>query len=500
MKNRKLYQLFVASVISATMMTSGICVNAADFSDDTSAVAEQTIDAGDEETPGVDDASEFQSDAAEVTATVAVNSTNFPDAKFRQYVLDKIDTNKDKKLTSAEISAVKTIDASGLGIANLKGIERFTSVTDLYVANNKLKSVDLTKNTKIAYLNLSNNSLTGTLNLSKCTKLRVVKYSNNKLTKVTMPNKKYLKNLDYVDASYNKFTTQANAGLNLGDTDYLQSLSEVNASNNAITSFNCAGFQGILDLRNNKITTLTLSNSKEGCQAVSLFLDGNSLSKTSSIDFTPEWINTPQQFSCDASVRSKVKMVKAKASATTTWDQIIVNVGSSTDDAAYKLEKKTGNGSYETIKTWENGDLADAEFGEDYTDNVISTGAAYTYRLTATVQVKDANKNLNSWSNSVEVKATAVETKPTVTVKSTKKGVATVSWKAVPGADGYDVYCGSSKTSQKGTVVKGTTALTANKTKLTSGKTYYFRARAYKMVGSKKVYTGYSTVKSVKVK
>lgn len=81
-----------------------------------------------------------------------------------------------------------------------------------------------------------------------------------------------------------------------------------------------------------------------------------------------------------------------------------------------------------------------------------------------------------------------------------QKGVATVSWKAVAGADGYDVYCASSKKSQKGTVVKGTTKLTANKTKLTSGKTYYFRARAYKMVGCAKVYTGYSAVKSVKVK
>ena len=80
----------------------------------------------------------------------------------------------------------------------------------------------------------------------------------------------------------------------------------------------------------------------------------------------------------------------------------MVNVGSSTDDASYKLEKKTGNGAYETVKTWDNGDLADAEFGEDYTDNVISTGTVYTYRVTATVQVKDANKNLRSWSNSAE--------------------------------------------------------------------------------------------------
>ena len=486
MKNRKLNQLLVAGMISAAMMTSGISVQAADFSDDTSTVEEQSVGSAEEEAPEVEDGSEFQSDAAEASSAVAVSSANFPDAKFRQYVLDNIDTDKDKKLSAAEIKAAKTIDVSGLGISNLKGIERFTYATDLFAANNKLTSVNITKNTKVAYLNLSNNSLAGTLDLSKCTNLRVVKYGSNKLTKVVMPSKKYLKNLDFVDASSNKFTTQANAGLNIGDTDYVKSLSEVNASNNAITSFNCAGFQGILDLRNNKITNLKLENSKEGSQVVSLYLDGNSLSKTPSIDFTPEWIAVPQQFSCDAGVSSKVKMLKATASITSaTWDQIVVNVGSSTDDA---------------VKTWDNGDLADAEFGEDYTDNVISTGTAYTYRVTATVQVKDANKNLRSWSNSAEVKATATGTKPAISVKSTQKGVATVSWKAVAGADGYDVYCGSSKKSQKGTVVKGTTKLTANRTKLTSGKTYYFRARAYKMVGSAKVYTGYSAVKSVKVK
>ena len=72
--------------------------------------------------------------------------------------------------------------------------------------------------------------------------------------------------------------------LNIGDSEALPNLSEVDASHNAITSFNCAGFKGILDLRNNKITTLALSNATEGCQATSLFLDGNTLSKTSSVD------------------------------------------------------------------------------------------------------------------------------------------------------------------------------------------------------------------------
>ena len=313
-----------------------------------------------------------------------------------------------------------------------------------------------------------------------------------------MPSKKYLKKLDYVDASYNKFTTQTNAGLNIGDSEALPNLSEVDASHNAITSFNCAGFKGILDLRNNKITTLALSNATEGCQATSLFLDGNTLSKTSSVDFTPEWISEPQQFSCDSKVASKIKMVKAKASAGTSWNQISLSIGSSSEDATYKLERKAGNGAYTTIKTWGEGELDDPEFGETYDDTTVTAGTSYTYKLTATVKIKDKNKNDKSWSNSVEVNAKAASAKPTVTVKSSKKGYVTVSWSAAD-VEGYDVYYGTSKTSIKTALAKGTTKKSASK-KLTSKKTYYFRARAYKTVNGKKVYTDYSSVKGIKVK
>ena len=59
MKNRKLNQLLVAGMISAAMMTSGISVQAADFSDDTSTVEEQSVDAAEEEAPDVEDGSEF---------------------------------------------------------------------------------------------------------------------------------------------------------------------------------------------------------------------------------------------------------------------------------------------------------------------------------------------------------------------------------------------------------------------------------------------------------
>ena len=110
----------------------------------------------------------------------------------------------------------------------------------------------------------------------------------------------------------------------------------------------------------------------------------------------------------------------------------------------------------------------------------------------------DKNKNDKSWSNSVEVKAKAASAKPTVTVKSSKKGYVTASWSATD-VEGYDVYYGTSKTSIKKALAKGTTKKSASK-KLTSGKTYYFRARAYKTVNGKKVYTDYSSVKKIKIK
>lgn len=73
-----------------------------------------------------------------------------------------------------------------------------------------------------------------------------------------------------------------------------------------------------------------------------------------------------------------------------------------------------------------------------------------------------------------------------------------VSWEKSPGAAAYEV---SYATSSNGTYkVAGTTKeLSYTIEKLTSGKTYYVRVRAYKTVDSKKYYSAYSAVRSVKV-
>ena len=48
------------------------------------------------------------------------------------------------------------------------------------------------------------------------------------------------------------------------------------------------------------------------------------------------------------------------------------------------------------------------------------------------------------------------------------------------------------------TITKGKT-VSYKKTKLTKGKTYYFKMRAYKKVGNKYYYSSYSKIRKIKI-
>ena len=92
---------------------------------------------------------------------------------------------------------------------------------------------------------------------------------------------------------------------------------------------------------------------------------------------------------------------------------------------------------------------------------------------------------------------------PAVKLKAGKKAL-TASWKTVANITGYEVQASTSKkftskTTKKVTIKKAKTTKTIIK-KLSKGKKYYVKVRAYKTVGSKKVYSAWSSVKTVKVK
>ena len=120
---------------------------------------------------------------------------------------------------------------------------------------------------------------------------------------------------------------------------------------------------------------------------------------------------------------------------------------------------------------------------------IKATAGGSSYKVLVTVKKKAA------------VKAPAA---PKVTsVKKGKKSFA-AAWKKVSGAKGYQIQYSTSKKFTKGTtkaktISKASTLKTTVKS-LKSKKTYYVRIRAYKTSGSKKVYSKWSSVKTVKTK
>ena len=123
-------------------------------------------------------------------ADVEINATNFPDEVFRSYVGDHFDSDKDGKLSEEEINAVREIDCSGtekepVGIASLQGVEFFDNLWRLDCDYNALSSLDLSTNTKVEYIECSDNQLTS-IDVSGCKNLYSLILYRNKLREIDL--------------------------------------------------------------------------------------------------------------------------------------------------------------------------------------------------------------------------------------------------------------------------------------------------------------------------
>jgi hypothetical protein len=133
--------------------------------------------------------------------------------------------------------------------------------------------------------------------------------------------------------------------------------------------------------------------------------------------------------------------------------------------------------------------------GTDYTVSYKNNKA--TGKATATITGK------GKYSGTKTVTYIIVPKKATVsTVKSAKTKTVTVKWKKDSQASGYQlVYSTNSKfKSSKSVNIAKNSTVSKTLTKLTKGKTYYVKVRAYKTISGKKYYGAYSAVKSVKCK
>ena len=159
---------------------------------------------------------------------------NIEDEAYKTYLLT-FDKNGDGKLDKVEVEAITEINIKGLGIKSLRGVEyvNFTNVRKLDCSDNELTELPIAGFfANLEEIDFSNNKLAGNIELKKCTKLRILKGSNNLLDEVSFSNSV----LESVDLSNNQLTRFMCSN----NTSTLKSVNVANNLLNESSGFSCS--------------------------------------------------------------------------------------------------------------------------------------------------------------------------------------------------------------------------------------------------------------------
>ena len=183
--------------------------------------------------------------------------------------------------------------------------------------------------------------------------------------------------------------------------------------------------------------------------------------------------------------------VKVKAD---TYQSILLSWKKAKEADGYEIYRATSkNGKYQKVKTVSS---------TTYKDTGLKTGTTYYYKVKPFAKTGAWDKTLVTGDESgvVSIKP-SLSTVTSLSVKTKSYNSIMVSWKKVNGASGYEIY----QSTKKGSGYKKIKTITEPGTihyvdsKLKTGTTYYYKLRAYRKVGSKKVYSSlWSNIKSVK--
>lgn len=194
----------------------------------------------------------------------------------------------------------------------------------------------------------------------------------------------------------------------------------------------------------------------------------------------------------------KIRPAKAVAKVkNSTYNQQKITWSKIAGATEYKVYKSTDNKTYKLLMT------VKATKNSTYSchSKNLKTGKTYYYKVRAISKQSDGTTYYGSYSAIVKASPTLNKTSIN-SLKNSSTRTAVVKWKKVSGATGYKVY---RSTSKKGTykvvkTIKSEKNVSYSNKKLTKGKTYYYKVRAYRVVDGKNVYGPYSAVKSVKIK
>ncbi|KFC24530.1 leucine-rich repeat domain-containing protein [Chryseobacterium sp. FH1] len=231
-----------------------------------------------------------------ISFTFSAQIVNIPDANFKNLLLNhyiKIDTNNDGQIQVSEAeNFTGLLRCHSRGIQDLTGIEAFINITELYCNDNPLKTLDISKNTRLKTLWCESNQLTS-LDISKNILLENLICNKNQLTDLDIEQNKLLLYLNY---DFNKIR-------NLDHSQYIQ-LKSIRCAGNQLTNLDLSKNINLrtLDCSDNQLTDLDISNN---LMLENLYLDKNQIS---SIDISKHLLL--KQLSCQFNLLENIDVSK----------------------------------------------------------------------------------------------------------------------------------------------------------------------------------------------
>jgi fibronectin type 3 domain-containing protein len=197
-----------------------------------------------------------------------------------------------------------------------------------------------------------------------------------------------------------------------------------------------------------------------------------------------------QKFKLITLATANIKTLLAPASfkaVPVSYNSIKLTWSAATGAAGYEISRATAStGAYSVVGT---------PTATNFTNTNLTMGSTYYYKARSYV-LESGKKVYSAYTSVISIKA-AVPAPGSVKAASASYNSVKITWAATSGATGYEVWrADTSGGTYK--LIKAVTALNYTNTSLTTGKTYYYKVKAYRKAGTAKVYGSYSSAVSAK--
>lgn len=329
--------------------------------------------------------------------SVEINSTNFQDTDFQNYV-KQYDKDGNSSLSLEERNKVTTIELPDDSYCpTMKGIEYFPELVTLKCSNVHMRSLDVSKNLKLETLWCNWNNLTQ-LDVSKNKALKDLRCGDNDLTTLNVSQNEALEWLS---------TNDMRSKLNSLDVSYNKALKHLECMKNGLTSLDVSSNEALeglvcdknqlteLDVsKNDKLTSLScrrcgLTSLKFGSAVSSMECDENQLTELD-ISQNTRWTDLRCNDNKLTSLSFNENVVMPPVASINTYNnryQIAVDA-----DGIYDLSQLPGDFDVSKTSDWTNGEQNGTKLkvtpGSTTVTYKYNTGSApYTGRRTFNLDV-----------------------------------------------------------------------------------------------------------------